>query len=72
VTQASAPRAAAAVEEGDQLVDDGAPVRLRRDLGGNHLLGLDAERGVDPEGVFEFGGSIDHVVSFGEWGAYWA
>ena len=59
------------VEEGDKLINDGAPIRLRSDVGGNQALGLDAERGVDAEGGFEFGGSIDHGVSFGECGAYW-
>src|SRR3984957_15367329 len=59
------------VEEADQLIDDGAPIRLRRDVGGDQALGLDAERGVDAEGGFEFGGSIDHGVSFAECGAYW-
>jgi hypothetical protein len=53
------------VEEGDKLINDGAPIRLRSDVGGNQALGLDAERG------FESGGSIDHGVSFGEGGAYW-
>src|SRR5580700_11843660 len=46
------------VEEGDQLIDDGAPIRLRRDVGGDQALGLDAERGVDAERGFEFGGSV--------------
>ena len=60
------------VEEGDKLTcNDEAPIRLRSDVGGNQALGLDAERGVDTEGGFEFGGSIDHGVSFGECGAYW-
>jgi hypothetical protein len=44
------------VEERDQLIDDGASIRLRRDVGGDQTLGLDAERGVDAEGGFEFGG----------------
>jgi hypothetical protein len=37
--------------------------RLRSDVGGDETLGLDAKGG------FEFGGSIDHGVSFGECGA---
>jgi hypothetical protein len=32
-----------AVKEGNQLVDDGFSVRLRRDLGGDQMLGLDAD-----------------------------
>jgi hypothetical protein len=37
------------VEEGDKLIDDGAPIRLRSDVGGDEALGLDAEDGVDAE-----------------------
>ena len=59
------------VEEGDKLINDGAPIRLRSDLGGDEELGPDAQRRVDSEGGFEFGGSIDHGVSYGECGAYW-
>jgi len=54
------------VEEGDQLIDDGAPIRLRRDVGGDQALGLDAERGVDAEGGFEFGGSVVHSLSLSQ------
>jgi hypothetical protein len=32
----------------DGLVDDGCSAGLRRDVGGDQPLGLDAERGVDP------------------------
>jgi hypothetical protein len=35
------------VKEGDKLIYDGAPIRLRRDIGGDQALGLDAERGGD-------------------------
>ena len=59
------------VEEGNQFIDDGRSVRLRRDIGRDQPLGLDAKRGVDAEDDFEFGGSTDHGVSFGECGAYW-
>jgi hypothetical protein len=40
------------------------PIRRRSDVGGDETLRLDAEGG------FEFGGSVDHGVSFGECGAY--
>jgi len=35
------------VEEGDQIIDDGAPIRFRRDVRGDQALGLDAERRID-------------------------
>jgi hypothetical protein len=65
----SASRCAGPSKRGDKLINDGAPIRLWSDVGGNQALGLDAELGVDAEGGFEFGGSVDHGVSFGECGA---
>jgi hypothetical protein len=60
------------VEEGDQIIDDGDPIRFRCDVRRDQALGLDAERGVGPECGFEFGGSIYHGVSFENAEAYWA
>ena len=37
------------VEERDNLINDGAPIRLRSDVGGDEALGLDAEGSVDVE-----------------------
>jgi hypothetical protein len=37
------------VKEIDKLVENSRPVRLRRDVGGNQPLGLDAERRIDAE-----------------------
>jgi hypothetical protein len=42
-----------AIEYDDQLVDDGFPVRLRRDIGGDEPLGLDADLRVGNEGAFK-------------------
>jgi hypothetical protein len=42
-----------AVEEDDQFVDDGFSVRLRRDIGGDQLLGLDADRRVGDNASFK-------------------
>jgi hypothetical protein len=37
------------VEKGNQLVDDGGSIGLRRNIGGDQSLGLDAQRNVGVE-----------------------
>jgi hypothetical protein len=43
------------VEEDYQLIDDGRPIGLRRDVGGDQPLSLKAQRRAGTEGGFELG-----------------
>jgi hypothetical protein len=51
-----------AVKEGNQVVDDGFSGRIRRDIGGDQTLGLDANRRVGDKAGFEQGFAFYHLV----------
>jgi hypothetical protein len=72
-----------AIKEGNELIDDGLPVGLRRDIGGDQSFGMNAHRhvGFKCADQFDFTGShheflsseggdslfIDEIVRFRAW-----